>query len=254
MIQALILDDEMPSRENLMMMLEKHCPEIEVVAVAENIEQGLKILSNPNHNIDVAFLDVNLPDGLVFQLLGALEEINFNIIFVSAFQQFAIRAFRYSAIDYIPKPIDAEILRDSVAKIRPSTRENQTKGRLEVLKETINNPGAFEKMSVSALDGIYFVSIKDIVRLEAEDNYTHLFLQNGDKITASKTIKMYEELLLPRNFFRIHKSHIINVNFMRKFVKGDGGYVTMDDTKKIEVSRRRRPLFLEHLRKVHNEI
>ncbi|MEL6669889.1 MAG: LytTR family DNA-binding domain-containing protein, partial [Bacteroidota bacterium] len=109
---------------------------------------------------------------------------------------------------------------------------------------------AFEKMSVSALDGMHFVKIRDIVRFEAEDNYTHIYLKEGQRITASKTIKAYEDLLGPFNFYRVHKRHVINMNYMRKFVKGDGGYLIMEDGMRIEVSRRRRPAFMEQLRRL----
>jgi two-component system LytT family response regulator len=122
--------------------------------------------------------------------------------------------------------------------------------RLEIFSAYYNNPNAFSKMSISAVDGIYFVNIKDIVRFEAEDNYTHIYLESGERVTASRTIKSYEDLLAPFNFYRVHKRHVINMNFMRKFVKGEGGYVVMDDNIKIEVSRRRRPAFMEQLRRL----
>jgi two-component system LytT family response regulator len=122
--------------------------------------------------------------------------------------------------------------------------------RLDLFNQVYNNPNAFEKLSISALDGIYFVNIRDIVRFEAEDNYTHIYLKSGEKITASKTIKSYEELLQGLNFYRVHKRHVINLNYMRKFVKGDGGYLIMDDGIKIEVSRRRRPAFMEQMRRL----
>ncbi|MCB9341112.1 MAG: LytTR family transcriptional regulator, partial [Lewinellaceae bacterium] len=124
----------------------------------------------------------------------------------------------------------------------------------DLFNKHINNPNVFEKMSISAVDGIYFVSIKDIVRFEAEDNYTHIFLTNGERITASKTIKAYEDMLMSMNFYRVHKRHVINLNFMRKFIKGDGGYLVMDDGKKIEVSRRRRPAFMEQMRRLEEAL
>lgn len=112
----------------------------------------------------------------------------------------------------------------------------------------INNPNIYKRMPIAALDGIHFVDIKDIIRFEADDNYTNIYLSDGEKITASKTIKSYEEQLEKFNFYRVHKSHVINLNYMRKYVKGDGGYLVMDDGIKIEVSRRRRPAFMEKIR------
>ena len=143
----------------------------------------------------------------------------------------------------------ADQLKEAVSRIRPR-RDNMIEKRLDVFGNVYNNPNAFSKMSISALDGVYFVNIKEIIRLEAEDNYTHIFLQSGDRITASKTIKSYEDMLAPFSFYRVHKRHVINLNFMRKFVKGDGGYLIMDDGIKIEVSRRRRPIFMEQMKRL----
>ena len=123
--------------------------------------------------------------------------------------------------------------------------------RLDLFRNAYQqHPNIFEKMSIAALDGIYFVNIKDIVRFEAEDNYTHILLNDGNKITASKTIKSYEDMLGDMNFYRVHKRHVINMNYMKKFVKGDGGYLVMDDDMRIEVSRRRRSAFMEELRRM----
>ncbi|MFT7605513.1 MAG: two-component system LytT family response regulator, partial [Saprospiraceae bacterium] len=147
-------------------------------------------------------------------------------------------------------------LKQVVSKIQPGNL-NKINERMEIFEQRYfpnSHPNAFEKMSISALDGIYFINIKDIVRCEAEDNYTHIHLRGGEKIIASKTIKSYEELLSGVNFYRVHKSHLINLNFMRKFVKGDGGYLIMDDSKKIEVSRRRRPAFMLRINELQDGI
>jgi len=249
MVKAIIVEDEIKGLNNLKNLLAKYCDEIQIIGEAGSIEQGLSLLQDPNTSPDVAFLDINLPDGLVFQMLNRLEKINFDIIFVTAFEKFAIKACQYSSIGYIIKPIDPDDLKNAVNRINPG-KTNKINQRLELFNQHYNNPNAFEKMSISALDGIYFLNIKDIVRCEAEDNYTHIHLKSGDKITASKTIKSYEELLSGVNFYRVHKSHLINLNYMRKFVKGDGGYLVMDDNKKIEVSRRRRPAFMEQMRRL----
>ncbi len=254
MKKAVIIEDEINGLNNLKNMLSKYCSEVSVVATAENLQKGYKILTDPQIAPDVAFLDINLPDGLVFQLLNKLKgKINFDIIFVTAHKEFAVKACQYSAIGYIIKPIDPDELQESVARITAG-KSNEIDQRLDLFNQYYNNPNAFEKMSISALDGIYFINIKDIIRCEAEDNYTHIHLKNGEKITASKTIKTYEDLLSSVNFYRVHKSHLINLNYMRKFVKGDGGYLVMDDNKKIEVSRRRRPAFMEQMRRLQEGI
>jgi two-component system, LytTR family, response regulator len=191
---------------------------------------------------------------LVFQVLNQVEDINFDIIFVTAYKDFAIKACDYGSIGYIVKPIDPDELKAAVSRVRAG-KANKIKDRLDVVKGHYANPNAFGKMSISAVDGFYFINIKDIMRLEAEDNYTHIFTNNetGSKMTVAKTIKSYEELLSGVNFFRVHKRHLINLNFMNKFMKGDS-LVIMDDGMKIEVSRRRRPQFMELMKRLQVEI
>ncbi|HMN88433.1 MAG TPA: LytTR family DNA-binding domain-containing protein [Saprospiraceae bacterium] len=250
-IKAVIIEDEPKGLSNLKNMLTQYCEHVEVIGEAMSVEEGLELFADPAIKPDVAFLDISLPDGLVFQLLNQLRPIDFDIIFVTAYKDHAVKACEYSSIGFVLKPIDPDQLLDAVARIRPRReRDSQIEKRLDLFTNYFNNPNAFTKLSIFALDGIYFVNIRDIVRFEAEDNYTHIYLQSGERITASKTIKSYEDLLEPFNFYRVHKRHVINLNYMRKFVKGDGGYLIMDDNMKIEVSRRRRPAFMEQMRKL----
>ena len=256
MTKAIIIEDEEQGLNNLKNMLAEHCSDISVIGEADSVESGNKLLKGLGKDLDVAFLDISLPDGLVFQMLNDLDKINFEIIFVTAYEEYAIRACQYSSIGYILKPIDPDDLKEAVNRIAISKgRHNQITERLDVFNQHyFNKPNPFKKISISALDGIYFINIQDIIRCEAEDNYTHIHLSNGDKITASKTIKAYEDMLGSVNFYRVHKSHLINLNYMKKFVKGDGGYLVMDDSKKIEVSRRRRPAFMEQMRRLQEGI
>ncbi len=253
MIKAVIIEDEINGRKNLKNLLHDYCPEVQVIAEGGSVEEGLAILNDSEATIDVAFLDISLPDGLVFQLLNRLDDISFEIIFITAFDKYAINACEYGSIGYVLKPIDPDKLKEAVGRVH-TVRSSKMPQRLEVFKQSYSNPNSFEKISVSAIDGIYFLNLKDIARFEGEDNYTHIFLNNGDKITASKTIKQYESILLPVNFYRVHKKHVINLNFMKKFVRGDGGYILMDDGKKIELSRRRRPIFMDLLKRLQEEI
>lgn len=254
MTKAIIIEDEKQGLNNLKNLLAEHCSDISIIGEAGSVSEGSKLIKSLSPKPDVAFLDINLPDGLVFQLLNDLDKISFEIIFVTAFEKYAIRACQYSSIGYIVKPIDPDELKESVHRISVG-KGSQMNERMEVFNQHyFNKPNPFRKMSISALDGIYFINIQDIIRCEAEDNYTHIHLSNGDKITASKTIKAYEDMLSSVNFYRVHKSHLINLNFMKKFVKGDGGYLVMDDGKKIEVSRRRRPAFMEQMRRLQEGI
>ncbi len=253
MTKAVIIEDEILGVNNLKNLLARYCPDVQVIGVAGSVTEGVALLNDPDCNPDVAFLDINLSDGLVFQMLNQLEEINFEVIFITAYEQFAIKACEYSAIGYVLKPIDPEQLVAAVNRIKPG-KLNKITERLQIFNQQLNTPNKFEKIGVSAIDGIYFVYLKDIVRFEGEDNYTHIFLKTGERITASKTIKAYEDMLSSANFFRVHKSHVINLNFMKKFVKGDGGFLVMEDGKQIDVSRRRRPAFIEHMQRLQEEI
>jgi two-component system LytT family response regulator len=247
LLNAVIIEDERNGLINLKHLLAEHCDEVEVIGDADGVESGLKLFSREDIKPDVAFLDINLQDGKVFQLLSQLPSIEFDVIFVTAYDQFAMKACEYSSIGYILKPIDPDKLVEAVSRVRPR-QQGRTEERLQVMQQYTSHPNSFEKMSIAALDGIHFVKIRDIVRFEAEDNYTHIFLHGGGRITASKTIKAYEDMLTPFNFYRVHKRHVINMNYMKKFVKGDGGYLIMDDDVRIEVSRRRRPAFMTQLR------
>lgn len=247
MINAVIIEDEVLSLNNLRNLLQQHCNGVQIVGTASSVAEGVELFQNPNIEIDVAFLDISLPDGLVFKLLNQIRPITFEIIFVTAYEKHAITACNYASVGYILKPIDPDALQLAVARIE-RRRADAMEKRLELFTSHYNNPNVFNKMSISAVDGIHFVNIKDIIRFEAEDNYTHIYLLGGERITASKTIKSYENMLDTYNFYRVHKRHVVNLNFIRKFTRGEGSMVIMEDGLEIDVSRRRRPAFLERLR------
>ena len=254
-MRAVIVEDEPSGMQNLKSHLAKYCENIEIVATADDVESAIKMFNTPDLRPDIAFLDISLPDGLIFQVLNQIkedDEINFDIIFITAYDNFMKRACEYACVGYINKPIDPDELKAAVSRVRAG-RSNKIKERIDVVQGHLNNPNTFGKMSVSAVDGIYFLNIKEIVRLEAEDNYTHIFNKDGERMTVAKTIKSYEELLAGVNFFRVHKKHLINLNYMSKFVKGDS-VVIMNDNLKIEVSRRRRPGFMEFMKRLQVEI
>jgi len=253
MIRAIIVEDELNGLNNLKNLLSLHCPSIKVVGTADSIQSANKLLKEYNHQIDLAFLDIQLKDGLVFQSLDKLSRISFEIIFVTAFDKHAIEACRYSAIGYVLKPTDPDKLVEAVNRMPPYYGQHINQ-RYDLFKKNYNHPNAYEKLSVAAVDGIHFVHIRDVQRLEAEDNYTHIFMKDGKKLTASKTIKWYEDLLLSMNFYRVHKSHVVNLNYMTKYVKGEGGFIVMEDGKEIDISRRRRPAFMETMRKLQQGI
>jgi len=251
--RALLIEDEPEGLENLKNLLRMYCPDVEVVATGGSNADLLKLVNDERDNqYDVAFLDISLPDGLVFQGLQQLDEVPFDIIFVTAYDKYALKAFEFAAIDYVTKPIEREELMRAVSRIR--LKNTDTKARLEVLQQNYNPTGAtaFEKIGISALDGVHFVRLSEIVRLEAEDNYTHFMLNTGDKITASRTIKAYEDTLAQLNFVRVHKKHIVNMNFMKTYIKGEGGYLILDNGDSIEVSRRKKSALMDSVRRNHD--
>ncbi len=253
MIKAIIVEDEASGRSNLRNLLKSYCPNIEIIAETGSVKETIELFQDNSIQPDVAFLDIQLRDGLVFQFLNQLQRIPFEIIFITAYDKYAIEACSYSSIGYILKPTDPDQLIEAVHKIPGMYGEEMDK-RYDLFTKKYNHPNAYEKLSVAAVDGIYFVHIRDVQRLEAEDNYTHIHMTDGSRLTASKTIKWYEELLKPMNFYRVHKSHVINLNYMTKYVKGEGGYLVMEDGKQIEISRRRRPAFMEQMRRLQQGI
>jgi two-component system LytT family response regulator len=251
--RALLIEDEPEGLENLKNMLRSYCPDVEVVDTGGSNADLLRLVAEDRENqYDVAFLDISLPDGLIFQGLQQLDEVPFDIIFVTAFDKYALKAFEFAAIDYVTKPIEREELMRAVSRIR--RKNTETKERLEVLQQNYNpnGPNAFEKIGISALDGVHFVRLSEIVRLEAEDNYTHFMLKTGDRITASRTIKAYEDTLSQLNFVRVHKKHIVNMNFMKTYIKGEGGYLILDNGDSIEVSRRKKSVLMDSVRRSHD--
>jgi len=251
MIRAIIIDDEPAGINNLKNHLKDHCTGVKVVGTADNIDSGLQLIKHPETKPDVAFLDINLPGGLVFSLIDQLEEINFEIIFVTAYDNFAKRACDYSSIGYVTKPIDSDELVAAVSRVQTGRRYNNTLEKLEVFKEHYN-PNPFQKIGISSMTEVQFVPINEIIRLEADDNMTHFWIKDGRRITASKTLKHFDKLLTPFNFFKVHQSHLINLNFIKSYVRNEGGYLLMEDGKSVEISRRRRPLFLEKLRQLQD--
>jgi two-component system, LytTR family, response regulator len=255
MIRALLIEDEPEGLENLINQLAAYCPEVEVVATGGSNADLLRLASEDEESrYDVAFLDISLPDGLVFNALKQFDEIPFDVIFVTAYDQYALRAFDFSAIHYVLKPIEGEALQNAVSRIRKRTTD--TKKRIEILQQNYNpnGPNAFEKIGISGLDGVHFVRLRDIVRLEAEDNYTHFLLKDSQRITASRTIKTFEDTLTQMGFVRIHKKHIINMNYMKTYIKGEGGYILLETGESVEVSRRKKSTLIDILRRSNGDI
>jgi len=244
MIRGIIVEDEKHSRETLRGMLDRYCKNVIIIAEAENYRGGLDAIKA--NSPDVVFLDIQMPDGSGFRMLEELGEINFDIIFTTAFDQFAIKAIRYSALDYLLKPIDPEELVRAVKKVEQKISNQQVNQNIQVLLDNIKSKEAEpHKIALSTSEKIHVIETDQIIRCESDNYYTNFFLTDGKKILVSKTLKENEELLSGHNFIRPHKSHLVNVKYIKGFLKIDGGYIEMTDGSRIPVSRRKREQIIE---------
>ncbi len=240
MIRTLLIDDEDNARFALRKVLDSNTPDIQLIGEASDVASGLALITQTKP--DLVFLDVQMPDGTGFDLLEKVQDQNFKVIFVSAYDHFAITAFRFSASDYLLKPVQPEDVLRAIDRIKKEP-ENQA-ARIKVL---LGNRNGVEKIVLPSLDELLFVKVNDIIRCESDNNYTYFYLLDKERILVSRTLKDYEDLLEPLGFFRIHKSSIINLRYLKKYRKGEGGTVTMEDGSQLEVSRRRKDDFLKVL-------
>ncbi|HEY4336282.1 MAG TPA: LytTR family DNA-binding domain-containing protein [Puia sp.] len=248
MIKTILVDDEVDSVRILQRLLETYCPKVSIVGAAGGVESALELIHETRP--DLVLLDIEMSQGNAFDLLNQLLPLTFQVIFVTAFDNYAIRAFKYSAVDYLLKPVDIDDLRDAIARVK---EEPETKDLAEQMKILLNNVGmlhlAQQKMAIPTVTGLNFVPVQDILRFEAKGNYTIIYLATGDTVMATRTIREYEEVLPENIFCRIHSSHIINLTRIEKYQKGRGGSVLMEDGTAIEVAARRREEFLRRLLK-----
>jgi two-component system LytT family response regulator len=239
-INAIIIDDEERARNTLSSLLLNYCPEINVLATCSNVPDG--VLAINKHKPDVVFLDIEMPDYNGFELLGFFREIDFDIIFVTAYSEYAIKAFEISAVDYILKPIDIDQLKNSVEKLKQKKLHSQMQEQIELLKESYKGDD-IRKIALSMSNGLTFVEVADIVLLEADGAYTTFYLKDGQKILVSKKLKFYEDILSNRSFFfRTHRSYFINVNFIKKYSRSENA-ILMDNGTSITISRDRKQEF-----------
>lgn len=249
MLRAVIVEDELRSRETLSGLLKLYCKNLEVVGEAENVSEGLAVIRQKNP--DVVFLDIQMPDGSGFKLLEKIEKIEFDVIFTTAYDQFAIKAIRYSALDYLLKPIFPDDLINAVNKAEKNKQSLKSNSNIQVLLENISRPPAEPpKIILSTSEKINVVRVDEIVRCESDNYYTMFYFTDGKRLLISKTLKEQEELLGEHNFIRPHKSHLINVKYIKSYLKTDGGVILMDDGSKVPVSRRKK----EHIIEIINNL
>ncbi len=241
MIQAIIIDDEKSSRVTLFNMVSEFCEGVEIVAVVPSVATGVTAINK--HQPDLVFLDVEMPIHNGFTLFDHFPAPTFNVIFTTAFEKYAIQAFKFSAIDYLLKPIDLEDLRFALKKVIEKKEVASTKDKLKILKENLNN--VCNKLALPTMEGYHFIELKDIIRCESQNNYTFFHLKNGKKILVSKTLKIYSTLLKEYNFFRINRSDLINLNHIVQYGRQKSPSITLTDDTILTISQRRKEAFLK---------
>lgn len=244
MIQAVIIDDEAKSRETLSKMLTKYCPNAHVAGVADSVESGFDLIQKATP--DLVFLDVEMPPYTGFDLLKQFDKIPFEVIFTTAFDKYALNAIKFCALDYLLKPIDIEELILAVDKMRQRNSSQNIDERLVHLLKNVQSKSN-NKIAIPTQEGLEFINSNEIVHCEAQGSYTLLVLQDNNQILSSRTLKEFEGLLAAQGFYRIHHTHLINLDYIQKYHKGNGGYVVMQGGASISVSRRKKDDFLKTL-------
>ncbi len=251
MITAILVDDDKNLREGMKALLSRYAPEIMILGEAENVSDAVSVIDGLNPQ--VVFLDIQLADGTGFDILEKLTEKNGKIasqvVFITAHEQYAIKAFRFSALDFLLKPVDPDELQKVIEKIKNTVKKNDTFSHIDLLLENIRKKvDNFKRIALSTTDGIHLFDVSDIIRCESTDNYTTFHIRNSKPILISKTLKEYEELLSEQGFERIHQSHLINLAYLKSYIKKDGGYVVMADNSNLPVSQRKKDRLQEILK------
>jgi len=253
MITTLLIDDDANLRNGMKMMLTRYAPDFRILGEADSVATGIVAISQLQPQ--VVFLDIQLTDGTGFDILEQLAQKNgkssFHIVFITAHEQYAIKAFRFSALDFLLKPVDPEELQKVIAKIKQVLEKNDSYAHIDLLLENIRKKvDNFKRIALSTSDGIHLFEISDIIRCESEDNYTKFFIKNHKPVLISKTLKEYEELLSEHGFERIHQSHLINLSYLKSYIRKDGGYVIMADNSNLPISQRKKERLQELLRSI----
>ena len=244
MISAIAIDDEGHCLETLALLIKKHCPELNLACLCKSAAQGMEAIGQLAP--DLVFLDVEMPNMNGFTMLEQLTDITFSVIFTTSYDQYAIRAIRYSALDYLMKPIDPVELKAAVRKFNQQQNVPATEQIRHLLDQVNGKGSAFSNLAVPTIEGFEFIPVDKLVRCEANDKYTHFYLRDGKKIIASRTLKEIEDQLKPfMHFVRVHHSFVVNLNQIVKYIRGEGGHLIMSDGSTVAVSRSRKESLLK---------
>lgn len=245
MIKAFIIDDEPGCCKTLSMLLERYCPELEVTGIFNNGLDALQAINAASP--DLVFLDVQMPKMNGFEMLEKLPSINFHLIFTTSYDQYALKAFKFSAIDYLLKPVDREELQKAVQKVLQRSQVSAAE-QLQIMFQKLYHPASsINKIALPTMEGLQMIPIQSIISCEAHDNYTTLILKDNKKLVVSCTLKVIEEMLEDYSFIRVHRSFLVNLHEVEKYVKADGGYVVMSDGSNIYISRNKKEELLKKL-------
>ena len=245
-IRAIIIDDEADARDIIRNNLKEYCEGVDLVGEADGVNSGLQVIKQLKP--DLIFLDIEMGDGTGFDLLNQLDSVKPQIIFTTAYDEFAIKAFKYSTVDYLLKPIDIDELIDATKKVGIPVGSTNTmlEEKMNLLLQSVEKK-SFDRISLAAINGFQMVDTANIVFCKANGNYSNFYLKSGEKIMVTKIIKEFEQLLSPDIFFRIHQSHIVNLKCVGRYIKGEGGMVVMSDGTELNVSRRKKKELISRL-------
>jgi two-component system LytT family response regulator len=243
MFKTILIDDQDFCSEILKDMLEQDCPDVEVVAVCTSGKEGIKAIKK--YQPDLIFLDVEMPEMTGFEMLQKIREKNFEVIFTTSFDKYSIQAIRFSALDYLLKPVVKHELIAAIERINKNRGKYFSKQFGELIKNLSNIKRTLSRVALPSSDGLIFIDIDEIIYCESDSNYTTFFLNNKEKLVVTKTLKEVERLLEENQFFRIHNSYLVNIGHIRKYVRGNAGYVVMSDGTNLNIGRNRKDAFLD---------
>ncbi|WP_236979334.1 LytR/AlgR family response regulator transcription factor [Membranihabitans maritimus] len=241
MTTAVIIDDEQKGRLALREKIRNYCKGVKIVGEASDGFEGVEIINE--YHPDVVFLDIEMPGMDGFEMIQALQEMDFHLIFTTAYDHYAIKAIKYSAFDYLLKPVDIEELKSAVERVNSQSR-HVTNQKLDALHKNLQNRPTLGKIAIPTQEGLLFFNTLEIIHLEAQSNYTMIYFEDYPKLLASRTLKDFEDLLPSENFYRTHHSHIINLHYIRRYLRGDGGQIELQNKNFVPLSRRKKKEFL----------
>ena len=245
-INTIVIEDEVNARQALENMLSYHCPDINIIASADSVKEGVQLIKT--HQTDLLFLDVNLPDGTGFDILKKISKHTFKVVFITAYDEYALPAIKMCALDYLMKPVKPDDLIGAVNKVKQALdNEERYSTNIDTCIENYKAQGQQKKIIINTSESMFVLEIRNILRCEASENYTNILLTNAPPILVAKTLKEFEEMLTSFGFFRVHQSHLVNLRYVASYEKKSGGHARLHNDLRLPVSKRRKEGFLKAL-------